>query len=351
MHFCISCQRNWSISFILGWAHLAVIEQMEMTMQNERNTEMTALVLGATGGIGGAVARALKARGWQVVALNRDIAKAARSAPEFRWVEGDAMKAGDVLRAASDVSLIVHAVNPPGYSNWEKLVLPMLDNSIAAARAVGARIVLPGTVYNFGPDAFPLLVEDSPQHPVTRKGAIRVEMERRLKLAAEAGTPVIVVRAGDFFGPQAGSSWFSQLVKPGKPVASVTYPGKAGTGHQWAYLPDVAETMIQLVEKGDALPAFGVYHMEGLWDADGRQMAAAIERVAGRPLKISGFPWWMLPLMAPFVTVMRELREMRYLWKLPLRMPNDRLIAALGAEPRTPIDEAVRATLQSIGSL
>jgi hypothetical protein len=37
----------------------------------------------------------------------------------------------------------------------EVLLLPMLDNTITVARADGAGIVLPGTVYNFGPDAFP----------------------------------------------------------------------------------------------------------------------------------------------------------------------------------------------------
>ena len=43
-------------------------------------------------------------------------------------------------------SLVFHAVNPPGYRDWTKLVLPMIDNTIAAARAVGATILLPGTV-------------------------------------------------------------------------------------------------------------------------------------------------------------------------------------------------------------
>jgi hypothetical protein len=52
-------------------------------------------------------------------------------------------------------------VNPPGYRNWGELVLPMLDNTTAAARSNGARIVLPGTIYNFGPDAFPNLHETS----------------------------------------------------------------------------------------------------------------------------------------------------------------------------------------------
>ncbi|MBB3315865.1 uncharacterized protein YbjT (DUF2867 family) [Rhizobium sp. BK181] len=121
----------------------------------EQNKQV-ALVLGATGGIGGEVARKLAARGWRVRALNRDAAKARANVANFEWIQGDAMKAADLMTAAQGVSLIIHAVNPPGYRNWEKLVLPMLDNAIAAARSVGARIVLPGTVYNFGPEAFPI---------------------------------------------------------------------------------------------------------------------------------------------------------------------------------------------------
>ena len=35
-----------------------------------------------------------------------------------------------------------------------------------------------------------------------------------------------------------------------------TYPGTRGIGHQWAYLPDVAETMIRLLEKSDDLDTF-----------------------------------------------------------------------------------------------
>lgn len=311
-----------------------------------------ALVLGATGGIGGEVARKLAARGWRVRALNRDAAKARAKAPDFDWVQGDAMHANDLMTAAQGASLIVHAVNPPGYRDWDKLVLPMLDNTIAAARSLGARIVLPGTVYNFGPDAFPVLAEDSPQHPVTKKGAIRVDMERRLEVASRTGVPVIIVRAGDFFGPGAANSWFSQgMVTPGKPVNAVKNPARRGVGHQWAYLPDVAETMVRLVESADRLPSFGVYHMDGFWDADGCQMVAAIKRVAGNAIKTQAFPWWIVPLAAPFVTFMRELKEMRYLWQEPLRMSNERLVCALGSEPNTPIDEAVRASLVSLGCL
>ncbi|MDR7048773.1 nucleoside-diphosphate-sugar epimerase [Duganella sp. 3397] len=315
--------------------------------------QKTALVLGATGGIGGAVARLLVARGWRVRALHRAPAQVQRSGDGFEWLHGDAMQRQDVVAAAQGAALIVHAVNPPGYRDWDKLVLPMIDNTIAAARAGGARILLPGTVYNFGPDALPGIAEDAPQHPVTRKGAIRVALETRLQAAAADGVRTLIVRAGDFFGPDAGNSWFAQgLVKPGLPVTAISYPGRPGVGHQWAYLPDVAETMLRLLEQEARLDTFACFHMAGHWDADGTQMIAAIARAAGRPsLRTHAFPWWLATLAAPFVPLMREMREMAYLWRQPVRMPNARLLELLGHEPHTSLDVAVHATLAGLGCL
>lgn len=314
----------------------------------------TALVLGATGGVGGEVASALSARGWRVRALHRKGAAAGRSGEDFEWVQGDALNGADVGAAANGASLIVHAVNPPGYRNWQRLVLPMLDATIAAAKASGARIILPGTVYNFGPDAWPILREDSPQHPKTRKGAIRVEMERRLRQAADSGVRTLIVRAGDFFGPRGtGNSWFNAaLVKPGKPVTSVVYPGREGVGHQWAYLPDVAATMVRLVEHEDRLEAFAVFHMDGHWDPDGTAVIGAIGQACGEPhLRVRRFPWWAVTLGSPFVPLFRETLELHYLWREPLRMDNTRLLAFLGEEPHTPLADAVRLTLSGLGCL
>lgn len=315
----------------------------------------TALVLGATGGIGGEIARKLLARGWHVNALHRNpnAAPADKRAAGLNWIKGDAMNAADVAAAAVGASVIVHAVNPPGYRKWGELVLPMLDNTIAAARANGARIVLPGTVYNFGPDALADLAENAPQNPTTVKGRIRATMERRLHAAANDGAQSLIVRAGDYFGPQAGNNWFSQaLVKPGRPVTAITYPGRLGIGHQWAYLPDVAETMVQLLERRDQLADFEVFHMQGHWDANGSEMIAAIRAATGKPsLKVSPMPWTLMRLAAPFVPLLRELGEMRYLWQIPVRMRNDRLVSVLGHEPHTPLASAVRQTLTGLGCL
>ncbi len=56
-------------------------------------------------------------------------------------------------------------------------------------------------------------------------------------------------------------------------------------------------------------------------------------------------------LAAPFVPTLREMMEMRYLWQQPVRLDNRRLLDVLGAEPRTPLEQAVRATLDGLGCL
>jgi len=312
----------------------------------------TALIIGATGGAGSEIARALIRRGYRVRAIHRnpERAKAAMaSLGAVEWLQGDALNAADVLRAASGVSLVVHAANPPGYRNWRGLA--MLESSIAAARAAGARLVLPGTVYNFGPETFPLVAESAPQRPKTRKGAIRVAMEQRLLQASREKVPVLIVRAGDFFGKKGQNSWFNQaLVRPGKPVRFLLYPGAREVGHAWAYLPDLAETIARLVERDSELGAFEVFHFGGHWFERGVEIAEATRRVAGaHNARLWAFPWFVVYLLAPFFETFREMLEMRYLWRSALKLDNSKLVHFLGEEPHTPLDEALRSTLRELG--
>ncbi len=316
----------------------------------------TALVIGATGGIGGETAKALIAAGWRVRALTRDVARARRDFAwlgPVEWVGGDAMRAAEVIAAAEGARLLLHAANPPAYRNWQGLALPMLESSIAAARAVGARLVLPGTVYNFGPDAGPVVDERSPQHPLTRKGRIRVAMEERLAQAAGNGLRSLAVRAGDYFGGHAPSSWFSNvMVRPGKPVRFILYPGRREVGHSFAYLPDLAQAIVRLAAIEARLAPFEVVHFTGHWLPRGDAIAEAIRRAAGDPhAPILPFPLALLYLAAPFSETFRETIEMRYLWREPLRLANGKLEALIGPEPRTPLDEAVRQSLVALRCL
>jgi len=313
-----------------------------------QSATQTALIIGITGSIGREVTGALIRRGWQVRALHRAPAAAAGKFPDaVQWVKGDAMLANDVIEAARGAALIVHAANPPKYRNWRGLALPMLDNTIAAARISNARILLPATVYNFGLDAPRVLKESSPQIPTTRKGQVRIEMELQLQKASLYGVRSIVVRAGDFFGPGAGNSWLTQgMIRARDRVRSVFYPGPADVGHSWAYLPDLAETMVRLIECEHPMSNYEVFHFRGHWLERGVEMAEGVCRVRGiSSRRIKPFPWWAIKLASPFVNVCHEMLEMRYLWQVPLRLDNSKLRALIGTESHTPIEAALAATL------
>jgi len=314
----------------------------------------TVLIVGITGGIGLETAKSLSKRGWTVRAMYRNPATAARMPgmpAGVDWVGGDAMVAADIAGAARGCAAILHAANPPGYRNWRGLALPMLHNAIAAAKSSGARLVLPGNIYNFGPDAWPLIAEDSPQNPTTEKGQVRVEMERAIEDHCRNHGRALIVRAGDFFGAHAPASWMQTvMVKPGKPVRTVTWPGDRKTGHAFAYLPDLAETIARLIEIDDRLADFERVHFSGHWLEPGYRFAETLSAVAGG-VPIRQMPWGLLRLVTPFVRTLREAMAMRYLWQNPVRLDNRHLIDLLGEEPHTPLEAALRQSLAAMDCL
>jgi nucleoside-diphosphate-sugar epimerase len=314
-------------------------------------SQRTVLVLGATGSFGAHAAEALIKHGWSVRALSRrpDAARAAAPQSPIDWIHGDAMDAASVVAAARGAQLIVHAANPPNYHNWKGLILPMVESAIAAARASGARLVIAGSVYNFAPDAGAEIAEDAPQAPATRKGAIRVQVERRLRAAAKGGVKSLVLRSGDFFGPAAPNSGLKWLTtRSGERLTGVYQPGPSSVGHAFAYLPDLGETVARLVEAEDRLADFEVFHFRGHWVEGG--IGAAVRRASGNPrLPIRAFPWPLVWALGPFVELFRELWEMRYLWRAPIGLSNRKLVAFLGSEPHTPLDQALAASLADMG--
>ncbi|MDE2593915.1 MAG: sugar nucleotide-binding protein [Burkholderiales bacterium] len=319
------------------------------------------LVLGATGGLGGAVAATFLAHGWRVRALTRHRNPVVGLPPDLagiEWVNGDAMNPADVCRAARDASgqavdCIFHGLNPPNYQRWRELALPMLAHSVEAARQTGARLLFPGNVYNYGPDAGVWLDEAASQHPLTRKGQVRVEMEAMLQAGGQEGLRAIVVRAGDFFGRSGPSTWFSRvMVKPGRPVRKVLLPAEPQMGHAWAYLPDLAETFYQLALREAQLPAFDTFHFGGHWTPASIELVESIRRVTGREhIRAARAPWRLIAWLSPWVGLMREIQEMRYLWRTPMRLNNRKLVQLLGHEPHTPLDDAIRQALVDQGCL
>jgi nucleoside-diphosphate-sugar epimerase len=313
-----------------------------------RDMTQRILIIGITGGAGHEIAKVCLAADFQVRALHR---KPEMLSLDHRIdvIQGNAMSAEDVLRAAEGCSFIFNGANPPNYSNWHKLVIPMAMSAAEAALAVNARLLVPGNIYNFGPDSFPVIYEGAQQTPLSGKGQVRVDMEQALK---NSGARVTILRAGDFFGGHAPASWFqTTMIKPGKPVKKVIWPG-TGAGHAFAYLPDLARTFVRLMQEDEHMKDFEDLNFSGHYLEDGRDFARAILRAAGRPENsISALPWPVIGLARPLVSLFREIWEMRYLWQTDISIDNARLKALIGQEPYTQLDEALRASLAELGCI
>ncbi|MPW28099.1 NAD(P)H-binding protein [Agarivorans sp. B2Z047] len=282
----------------------------------------TALILGINGNFGLEMALALSKAGWSIKALVRDPNKVP-SFVEAKLIVGDALKQQQVMAAAQGVDLIVYALNPP-YHRWQRQALPLLEPCLQVAEQLGLRVLFPGNVYNFNPQAS-LIDENQTMHPPSEKGQIRVKMEQRLKQASENGAKVTIVRAGDFIGPHTHLSWISTMVKHKKDRYQVAFPHNQEHVHFWSYLPDLCANTVQLLEQSQV--DFEVWHDSGLSLSrkDWQQAFAS----NGTNIKSTNLAWWGFSIIAPFVPMLKEVLKMRYLWQQPVILDGSKMRQAL----------------------
>ena len=286
----------------------------------------TALILGASGGFGGQVALALQAAGWRI----------------DRYQRGT-----DMTRAARGAALIVNGLNPPGYHNWDKLIPEITQSVIAAGRASGATLLIPGNVYPYGMEPGPW-GPDTPHRPNSRKGRIRAEMEASYRRAAESGGPrTILLRGGDFLLPSAPQMLMNRMILAGVAKGKVTAMGPADVLHAYAFLPDMARAAVGLAALGDALPAYADIPFAGHAFTI-NDLAARVARLTGRKMKVTHFPLWYFTLVSPFWELARELREMLYLNCFPHQMDPAPLRRWLPDYHDTPLDEVILAHLKPV---
>src|SRR3954470_13743313 len=137
------------------------------------------LILGARGRIGLAATRAFAQAGWQVHAQMRPGARAP-AIPGVRWLALAPEDTAALAAAAHGATVVVHALSP-AYTHraWRAHVLRLTDAAIAVTRDLGATLMLPASVYNFGESMPRVLTEETPQAATTFKGRLRIASEQR----------------------------------------------------------------------------------------------------------------------------------------------------------------------------
>jgi len=316
------------------------------------------LILGARGRFGSAAARAFAQAGWQVHAQLRPGA-GGPAIPGVRWLQAGPGDTAALAAAARGATVVVQALSPVyTHKAWRENIPRLTQSAIAISRELGATLMLPASVYNFGASMPPLLREDTPQAPSTFKGRLRQASEQQILAATRDGRmKAVVIRGGDFFGSGAGS-WFDQLMAKGLRAGKFTYPGPMDTTTTWAFLPDMARAFVQVAQQRERLPAFETLHFAG-HAVTGRQWAQVLEMIAreqgwlrtdGR-LRSSSLSWPLMRLAGLVQPMAQSLAEMRYLWTTPYTLVNTRMAQLVGPEPHTPFPQAVRQALGDLGLL
>ena len=298
-------------------------------------------ILGINGHIGHHAARAFAAAGWEVTGMGRTNKQ---PIPGVRFVTGDAQSVADMRAAIGDSAVVVNALNLP-YHQWDKGRMEAMTERVVEAMGKGRTMLFPGNIYNYA-QSLRLVTPDQPQEPNSAKGEIRKRTEAILKAAADRGDmQVIILRAGDFFGPGNAFDWFDLVMLREAGKGKLALMGDRGVGHSWAYLPDLAQAFEKLAWHRQELGAYENFHFAGNFVTP-EVMADAIRQAAPVPLKVSYFPRLLFSLLGVADPMMREVARMSYLWANPMELRDARLDALLGPDFGTPFDQAVASAVQ-----
>ncbi|WP_327271521.1 NAD-dependent epimerase/dehydratase family protein [Streptomyces sp. NBC_01224] len=303
------------------------------------------VVLGA-GPAGTALAVELAHRGHPVRLVDR-----AGDGPAIEGVERFAadVATADGARAAADGAAVVyHCVNV-GY-HLQVEVMPRIQEAVlAAAEAVGARLVVLDTLYPYGETHGAVMTEDTPWNATTRKGRMRAELDARYLAAHREGRlRVVLGRSADFVGPGVLNSTLGGAVFPAALTGGeVPALGDIDLPHSYTYIGDVAAGLATLGENPDADGR--VWHLPTAPAQTTRQIFAMIEEHTGRPLNIT-----VVDEPRPFgpfdEVFMAEYAEMFYQHTEAQIVDSSAIEKAYGLVPN-PLSATVDSTLDWYGEL
>jgi nucleoside-diphosphate-sugar epimerase len=299
------------------------------------------VVIGAGGGIGGAVVRELLTRELPAVAVSRGGGTAAEGA-ERR--QADAATTEGAIDACRGAAVVYHCAQPP-YTRWAQDFPPLTEAVMLGARSAGAKLVMADNLYAYGQVSGPI-TEETPRAATGKKGRVRIAMEERLLAAHEAGEPRVAIgRASDYFGSGgrnsvAGDQVFGRIAAGKKP----RWLGAHDQQHTLNYLPDLARGLVTLGLNDSADGQ--VWHLPAAEPLTGQGFCSLACEAMGAPPSITVTPRAMITVLGLFSPMIRELSETGYQFTAPFVSDAGKFQRAFGRFKPTPHTEAIPATAE-----
>lgn len=236
---------------------------------------MRVLLTGATGYLGRAIARALRADGQEVVGTARsDDARATLEAEGYDVVRADLADAATLAAACAGVDAVVHAaaIAGPERAAVDRAAVASILGALAGS---GRALVYTSGSWVLGDTGDSVATEKWPCRPLA-VNAWQLEVEELVLSAHGAGTRSAVVRPATVHGAGGGSlaAFVTQTRKRGAPKV-------VGSGHQmWStvHVDDLADLYARVLR---GLDAGGVFHAASGAAYPARDLALAASRAAG----------------------------------------------------------------------
>ncbi len=298
------------------------------------------VVLGASGGIGGALVRELAAQGKHVRAVNRSGKADLPASVEI--MRGDALSAESMRAVCAGASVVYNCANVP-YPEWETKFPPMMKNITDAACAANAKLIFADNLYMYGPVDVPI-TEELPYNAPGHKGKLRARMANELMEQHRAGkVRVAIGRASDFYGPHTNAFGGDLVIKPLVAGKTAMRIGSLDVPHTMTYIQDFARGLSILGERDEALGQ--VWHIPGADPLTGRQFLQMAFDAAGLPPKFGVYPRIAIRFLGLFSPLIREVNEVLYQYEKPFVVSGEKFARAFG-KIATPHREAIKETVE-----
>lgn len=289
--------------------------------------------------------RRLTRGGKPVRAVVRDAGRARQVLPESAEVTvGDATSIESVHAACQDAVTIYHCVNVP-YRKWTAVMPSVTDNILAGACEAKASLVFPGNVYGYGPFQMIPATEEHPLAATSKKGQLRITMERKLMDAHKAGkVRVVIPRFPDYYGPNVTNKLVAPIFEAVLAGKQAPWLGKLDVPHDLVYIEDAAAACV-LLSTTDS--AYGqVWHVPGAGPLTGRQFLEMAFKAAGTKPKVGVVGRGLLRFVGVFVPDAREMIELMYEFEETLVLDGSKFARAFPSFQYTPHEDGIRQTVE-----
>ncbi|MCX4240602.1 NAD-dependent epimerase/dehydratase family protein [Paraliomyxa miuraensis] len=299
-------------------------------------------VIGA-GQVGTQLARLLASRGHTVRIVRRSAFTA--ELPGVVRMQGDVTDPAFADQACRGATAVYNCANPPDYTRWDGVLLPLYRAVREAAGRAGARLVQLDCFYMIGRPEHAPFDERTPMNPCSPKGELRKQLVEELFEAHRRGdVRATSGRASDYFGPDTPQAAvlrpdvYDRIVKGG----TVYVFGNPDMPHSYSYTPDVARGLEVLGSHEEALGR--VWNLPVAAQLTTREAIERFAARAGTKVRVRRVPQWALRSVGVFVPLASALAEMSYQWDVPYLADDGDFRRTFGVGP-TPLDEAIDTTL------